>query len=100
MNSKFWACFDCGAFFRGSANQIDEFSSKHMCVRKVTVRENIAKIIKALQEISSLLPPPIAPPPPNFKNHQSQKSIKSKRTESVNSKKMDSVILQLKAKLK
>lgn len=111
MNSKFWTCFDCAVYFRGSANQIDDVSSNHMCVRKGTERENINKVIKVLQEITSSLPPPIPPPPPDFianplRYRSSNTAVlkqpgQPKEVEIANRRKMpESVILELKTKLK
>lgn len=81
-----------------------------MCVKKGSERENIMKIIQALQKISSLLPPPIPPPPPDFTHtarHRASDTVvfklsgQPKEVENENRKKMaDSVILELKTKLK
>lgn len=64
MNSEFWACFKCGDFLRVSSSEIAEQSKNHqaLCAGNSTERENIAKIIKGLQEFSSVLPPPLPPP--------------------------------------
>lgn len=68
MDLEFWACFKCGDFSRGTHFQITQHSQMHqsVCLKNATERENINKIIKGLQEFSSVLPPP--PPPPISKD--------------------------------
>lgn len=104
METKFWACFNCGMSYRGSTNKIEDISNNHTCLKKGTERENISKIIGALQKMSSLLPPPIPPPLANLntpKYRSSDVVLKQRgQLEKKNRDKMpESVVLELKTKI-
>lgn len=59
MNSKLFACFDCGECTKGSTNRISDIFHNHMCLQCGTKRENGQKILKAIKRIvSSFSPPP------------------------------------------
>lgn len=84
--SEFWACLKCGVFLRGSHYEILEQSKNHqaLCAENSTERENIQKIIKGLQEFSSILPPP--PPPPISKDFFERKISTMKKRANISDK--------------
>lgn len=102
MDSIFWACFCCGTHFHGSAIEIQNNSSNHLCRRNGSERENVTTAIKALLDISLGLPPPQQKP--EFEKHQlteSQQAGQVKHAEDENRMKMpEGLMLELKQKLK